>query len=329
MEIPHSLSRISHPAETDKPRVIVICGPTAVGKTAIGIKLARALGGEIISADSMQVYRYMDIGTAKPSIAEQSEVRHHLIDVVNPDQPFDAATYATLGRDALAEVIRSGQTPVVVGGSGLYIKALLRGLFRSDGRDPVLRQRLRAELQAVGAAAMHARLRQCDPASAARLHPNDAVRILRAIEVFEVTGQPISHHQDEHGFTDTPFRALMIGLALERGALYRRIDRRVDAMLEAGLEREVRMLLDRGYGPELKSMQSIGYSHMAAFIIGAINLEECLRTLKRDTRRFAKRQMTWFRSYPEIHWTSAEHPEDLLKLAEDFLRAGEIRTGKF
>ena len=239
---------------------------------------------------------------------------------MDPDEPFDAAAYMALGRQALAELFRRGKTPVVVGGTGLYIKALLYGLFRSDARDPAVRARLRAEAEAVGAAALHARLEQCDPQTAARLHPNDALRILRALEVFEVTGRPISALQQEHRFTDTPFRALCIGLFIEREALYRRIDRRVEAMVAAGLEEEVRTLLAKGYGPELKSMQSIGYSHMAALIAGALDREECLRTLKRDTRRFAKRQMTWFRAYPDIRWAAPEHPQEIIRLAEDFLR---------
>jgi tRNA dimethylallyltransferase len=301
--------------------VIVICGPTAVGKTAAGIHVARALGGEIVSADSMQVYRYMDIGTAKPTAAEQSAVRHHLIDIVDPDEHFDAATYSVWGRQAVTDLIRRGKTPVVVGGTGLYIKALLYGLFRSDARDTVVRARLRGEAEACGAPALHARLSRYDPQTAGRLHPNDAVRILRALEVFEATGRPISELQREHRFGDAPFRALTIGLSLERETLYERIDRRVEAMIAAGLENEVRTLLDKGFGPQLKSMQSIGYSHMTAFIAGAVSREECLRTFQRDTRRFAKRQLTWFRAYPEIRWASPEHPEELIQLASEFLGA--------
>ena len=312
---------LPHPADDGKLRIIVICGPTAVGKTAAGIEVASAVGGEIIGADSMQVYRHMDIGTAKPSAAEQAAVRHHLIDIVDPDAPFDAATYAALGRQSAAEVSRRGRTPVVVGGTGLYIKALLSGLFRSDARDPAVRSRLRAEAESLGPAALHARLGQRDPQTAARLHPNDAVRVLRALEVFEVTGRPLSELQQEHRFADTPFRALTIGLSMEREALYRRIDRRVEAMVAAGLEEEVRRLLAKGYGPELRPMQSIGYSHMAAFIAGSLSREECLRTLQRDTRRFAKRQWTWFRAYPDIVWMPPDQTREIIKLAEAFLRA--------
>lgn len=307
------------PVAAGKPRLIVICGPTAVGKTTAGIAVARAVGGEIVSADSMQVYRFMDIGTAKPTAAEQRAARHHLIDVVDPDEPFDAAAYANLGRRALEGLLRRSKTPVVVGGTGLYVKALLYGLFRSHAADPAVRARLRREAEAGGAAALHARLAQCDPQTAARLHPNDSVRILRALEVFEATGRPISALQHEHRFADAPFCALKIGLTLDRTALYRRIDRRVEDMLAAGLENEVRSLLDRGYGPELKPMQSIGYSHMVALIAGAVSRAECIRTLQRDTRRFAKRQLTWFRADPDIRWHPPQDTNELIRTADEFL----------
>jgi tRNA dimethylallyltransferase len=319
MTIPHSAFRISHPAEAGRPRLIVICGPTAAGKTAAGIEVARAVNGEIIGADSMQVYRYMDIGTAKPTAMEQAAVRHHLIDVVDPDEPFDAAAYLTRGRQALAELFRRGKTPVVVGGTGLYIKALLYGLFRSDARDPAVRARLRAEAEAQGAAALHKRLAQCDPQTAGRLHPNDTVRILRALEVFEVTGRPISALQREHRFGDAPFHTLKIGLSLGRETLYRRIDRRVEAMIATGLEEEVRTLLARGYGPHLKPMQSIGYSHMLAFIAGAVSRADCIRTLQRDTHHFAKRQLTWFRADPDIRWMPPDRRTDLIRKSKQFL----------
>jgi tRNA dimethylallyltransferase len=316
----HRVSIIAEPPSGDKPRLIVVCGPTAVGKTTVGIELARALGGEIISADSMQVYRHMDIGTAKPTAAEQAAVPHHLIDVVDPDEPFDAATYAAQGRQAVAALSQRGRTPVVVGGTGLYVKALLSGLFRSEARDPVVRSRLRAEVESLGPVALYVQLERCDPQTAARLHPNDAVRILRALEVFEVTGRPISELQQEHRFAHTPFCVLKIGLSIDRPTLYERINRRVDAMAAAGLEQEVRSLLARGYGPELRAMQSIGYSHMTRFIAGSFTWEECIRTLKRDTRRFAKRQMTWFRADAEIAWSSPDRLPDLIRRSKEFLR---------
>jgi tRNA dimethylallyltransferase len=302
-----------------RPKVIVVCGPTATGKTAAGIALARALGGEIISADSMQVYRYLDIGTAKPTSAERAAAAHHLIDLVDPDEPFDAARYAALARGMAVALHRRGRVPLVVGGTGLYIKALLHGLFRSDVSDPALRRRLAAEAEAGGIRRLHARLAACDPETASRLHPNDTARVLRALEVFEATGSPISAFHRAHRFAEDPFDALVIGLDVGRERLYERIDRRVDAMLAAGFEEEVRELLARGYGPELNSMQSIGYSHMSALIAGRIDRVEAVRTLKRDTRRFAKRQLTWFRATPGIEWLPPEQTADLVQRCRAFL----------
>lgn len=302
-----------------RPAVVVVTGPTAVGKTAVGIALAQALGTEIVSADSVQVYRYMDIGTAKPTAAERAAVRHHLIDVVDPDEPFDAAGFAALAREAVHALHRAGKPAVVVGGTGLYIKALLRGLVPAAPADPAVRRELREMLAARGPAALHAELGRRDPQSAARLHPHDAVRILRALEVLWVTGRPIGALQAAHRFADAPFRSLTIALAMERPELYARIDRRVEAMLAAGLEAEVRGLLARGYGPELKPMQAIGYSHMLAFIEGRVSRAECERTLKRDTRRLAKRQLTWLRAQSDLVWSPAGRVDLVIDLATEFL----------
>ena len=312
----------SNAAQDARPRLIVICGPTAVGKTGVGIAVAGALKGEVISADSMQVYRGMDIGTAKPTAAERAAVPHHLIDVVAPDEPFDAAHFTRLARPLVRALHAAGTVPVVVGGTGLYLKALLSGLFDAAPVDPEVRRRLAAEAQAAGVPALHARLGEVDPATAARLHPNDRVRILRALEVHASTGRPLSALQREHRFRDAPFAALKIGLTLERGALYERIDRRVDVMVADGLEAEVRGLMARGYDPGLKSMQSIGYSHMAALVAGTVDRAECLRTLKRDTRRFAKRQMTWFRADPGIAWLDPGRVDEVLRRAAAFLAGG-------
>jgi tRNA dimethylallyltransferase len=309
-------------ATRDRPRVVVICGPTAVGKTGVGIAAARALNGEVISADSMQVYRGMDIGTAKPTPAERAVVPHHLLDVADPDEPFDAAHFTRLARPLVYQLHAAGKVPVVVGGTGLYIKALLRGLFAAGQVDPGVRRRLAAEADAQGAPALHARLQAVDPQTAARLHPNDRVRILRALEVYASAGRPISELQQEHRFGESPFTALTIGLTLPREALYARIDARVDAMVAAGLEEEVRGLLVRGYGPGLRPMQSIGYSHMLAAIAGELSRAECLRTLKRDTRRFAKRQMTWFRADLGTVWLDPGRIDEVLRLAAAFLARG-------
>jgi tRNA dimethylallyltransferase len=218
---------------------------------------------------------------------------------------------------------RQGVLPVVAGGTGLYIKALLYGLFPLSRTDPRFRMTLKAEIERHGVGYLHERLRRCDPEAAGRIHPNDTYRIIRALEIFESTGKKLSNIQKKHGFTDEPFRTLKIGLHMEREELYARIDHRVDEMMEAGLLDEVKRLLDRGYGPELKSMQSIGYRHMAEMIEGRISLEEAMRTMKRDTRRYAKRQMTWFGADPEIKWVESSRTDDrtdkLIRLVSEFL----------
>ena len=304
---------------TNKPKVIVICGPTGIGKTAVGIRLAEKLGGEIISADSMQIYRYMDIGTAKPTAAEQNRILHHLVDIVDPDEDFDAVRFAKMARQKVMQLHQRGVMPLVVGGTGLYIKALLQGLFQSNPADPKIRERLMKEVTENGSSRLHDRLKQIDPDAAERLHPNDAYRIVRALETIESTGRSISDHHQDHGFGDEPFHALKICLQIERQKLYDRIDQRVDMMIDAGLLDEVKKLLSMGYSADLKSMQSIGYRHMAAFIEGQLPWDECLRTLKRDTRRFAKRQFTWFGADQEIQWYEPDQADGMIRLVEGFL----------
>lgn len=301
-------------------RLIVICGATATGKTAAAIDVAEQVDGEIVNADSVQVYRYLDIGAAKPTAAERARVRHHLVDVVDPDEAFDAAAFARLGRQAVADIAARGKVPVVAGGTGLYIKALLGGLARRAAADPAVRRRLQRDLAQNGPAALHARLSQVDPPTAARVHPNDAVRIVRALEVYAATGQPLSAHHRDHRFADAPFAAFIVGLDLPRDVLYARIERRVEAMLAQGLEDEVRRLLARGYGPALKAMQSLGYRHMTALIAGRIDRQEAVGTLKRDTRRFAKRQLTWFRANRQIRWVAPADIRSLLPEIKAFLQ---------
>ena len=307
-----------------KPQVIVICGPTGIGKTAVGIALANEYGAEIISADSMQIYRRMDIGTAKPTARELRAARHHLVDICEPDEPFDAAAFVRTARLAAAEIMARKRIPIVVGGTGLYIKAFLHGLFEADAVDPALRARLQNEAVELGSEALYRRLEAVDPAAAQRLHPNDSVRILRALETIETSGKTISKFHSEHEFKDAPYSALKIGLEMDREKLYRRIDQRVDAMLSAGLEGEVRQLLADGFGAELKSMQSIGYRHMVDFIQGRLSREECERTLKRDTRRYAKRQFTWFGGDKEIIWFEPRKLEAMRERIEQFLAAQSL-----
>ncbi len=302
-----------------KPPLIVICGPTGVGKTSTTIRLGQAFGGEIINADSMQVYRRMDIGTAKPTAAEQACVPHHLVDLVDPDHQFNAAAFAARGHTIIARLHQQGKLPFLAGGTGLYIKALLYGLFDTVPRDQPLRKRLKEELDQRGSQQMHSRLAACDPLTAARLHPNDKVRILRALEVFESTGRPMVAWQQEHRFSETHYRVLKIGLTRERSQLYQRIDQRVDVMLAQGLEAEVRELLNNGYPSSLKSMQSIGYRHLCDYLEGRSSLETAVRTLKRDTRRYAKRQLTWFMADPEILWFEPEQTVSIAETIEGFI----------
>jgi len=307
--------------DKSKPKVIVICGPTGSGKTAAAINLAVRFNGQIISADSMQIYRYMDIGTAKPTRLEQQQVQHHLIDVVAPDEPFNAARYAEMTQDLIRRLQPQGIVPFVVGGTGLYIKALLKGLFQVEPVDPEVRSRLKNEAAVHGNAYLHRRLGDCDPETARRIHPNDTYRILRALEIHELTGKSISRFQSEHGFSEKPFSVLKIGLDIDRIELYERINGRVDHMIAAGLLQEVNTLFDRGYAPTLKSMQSLGYRHLIDFIQGRLSWAEAVRTFKRDTRRYAKRQLTWFKADGEINWVAAEDTPRMLDLIHNFLTA--------
>jgi len=301
---------------TDKPNVIVICGPTGIGKTAAAINVAEAFGGQIISADSMQIYRYMDIGTAKPTPEEKARVPHYMIDIVDPDEDFDAAMFAEIARKKIAELHENHIPAIVAGGTGFYIKSLVHGLFQGVTADSEIRTRLKQEAEVNGGECLHERLRWYDPDTAAKIHPHDIFRIVRAIEVYELTGKPLSEYHETHQFAEEPFHVLKIGLDMEREMLYERINRRVDAMIAAGFENEVRKLLDMGYSPELKSMQSIGYRHLAEFIQGKMSYEEAVRTLRRDTRRYAKRQMTWFKADPQIIWIPPENSYEIRTLVK-------------
>lgn len=305
--------------------LIIISGPTCVGKTDAAIALAEPLGAEIISADAMQVYRYMNIGTAKPTEQQRARVPHHLIDVANPDEPFSAALFKTMADAVIREVHQKGRPIFVVGGTGLYIKALVRGLFPGQEQDGVVRKRLKHEAETVGLDALYQRLQKVDPAAAARIHPKDTYRIIRALEVHHVTGQPISHHQKVHGFRHFRYRTLKIALAPDRNTLYDRINRRVDLMLASGLLEEVKWLLAQGYPSTLKSMRSIGYRHMGDYLEGRTPWDETIRLFKRDTRRYAKRQLTWFRADPEILWVQPGQTDDMRRRINSFLTGQHLR----
>ena len=301
-----------------KPRIVVILGPTGVGKTAMALALAGRLGGEIISADSMQVYRGMDIGTAKPTPEERLLIPHHLLDVVDPDEPFDASRYCTLARGIVDCLQGEGKPVFVVGGAGLYIRALLGGLIDGPGADESLRQSLKDEGKRRGTSHLYDKLQARDPLAAQGISPHDAIRIIRAIEVLELTGRSIVNHQRDHRFLTQPYEVLKIGLMLAREELLVRIDGRAERMIAAGFVGEVKRLLDKGYDRSLKPMQSLGYRHLTAYLSGEVDLDGAIRLIKHDTRRYAKRQMTWFATDREILW-----------LAPDDIDAAAERVGRF
>jgi len=287
--------------------LLVIVGPTAVGKTALAIALAQALGGEIVSADSRQVYRGMDIGTAKPSAAERAAAPHHLIDVVDPDEEFSLARYQDLATEAIAEIAARGRLPLLVGGTGQYLAALLEGWqIPRVAPQPELRAALEREAAQLGAAALHARLALADPAAAAGILPTNVRRVIRALEVYELTGRPISEQQQKH---PPPYRAKTLWLTRPVAELYDRIDARVDAMLAAGLVAEVRGLAERGFGWELPAMSGLGYREFQPYFAGQATLEDAVMRLKFDTHAFARRQPGWFRRLPAITQLPADTPD--------------------
>jgi tRNA dimethylallyltransferase len=305
-----------------KPLVVIV-GPTAAGKSQIAILVAKALGTEVLTADSRQVYRGMDIGTDKPTAAERQGVPHRLIDLVDPDQPFNTGEFRRQAVTEIARLHHEGRVPLLVGGTGLYVRTVLRGLWEGPPADWEFRRSLEREAGVKGADWLYRRLVQVDPESARRLHPNDRVKIVRALEVHHLLGRPLSEEHKRHAFADTPFVPLLIGLTRERTALYRRVDDRVELELAKGLVEETKQLMDRGYGRQLGSMKGLGYKQMAGYLAGDYDYDEAVRRLKRDTRRFAKRQMTWFRKEPGMQWRSVEDTESPAQVAERIV--GEVR----
>ena len=298
-----------HLIQTRHP-VVAIVGPTAIGKSRVGIEVAKRLQTEVLTADSRQVYREMDVGTDKPTLSERQGVPHRLIDLVNPDQSFNAGDFRQAAILEISRLHQTGTLPLVIGGTGLYIRALLRGLCPGPPADWGLRQRLAQDAAKHGPQFLFEQLQGVDPELARRLHPHDQPKIQRALEVFAILGKPFSQVQAEHQFSDMPYPYLIIGLTMDRPTLYERIETRVELEIEKGLVQETQRLLDRGYDRELGSMKGLGYKQFSGYLAGEYSYTEAVRILKRDTRHFAKRQMTWFGKEPGIQWLFID-PSDL------------------
>ena len=311
MAIPtKSMRRLSETQVRFKP-VVVIVGPTAVGKSRIAVEVAKAFETEVLTADSRQVYRGMDVGTDKPAPEERQGIPHRLIDLVGPDESFNAGLYRRQAIDEIERLYRDRRLPLVVGGTGLYVRTLLKGLCDAPSTDPIVRAALKQEAEDQGHDRLYARLVEVDPVAASRLHPRDESKVLRALEVYQLSGRRMSEFQQEHGFAERPFSTLMIGLNRDRDALYRRIEERIDWQLAHGLIEETKQLLDQGYQRDSAAMKGLGYRQVAEHLAGVYDSAEMVRRFKRDTRRFSKRQMTWFRKEPGIQWLTIEESESV------------------
>ena len=286
---------------SERKPLLVIAGPTASGKSALAIFLAGVFNGEVISADSMQVYEGMDIGTARPSKEELAMAPHHMFSIISPGEPFSVGEYVRLVRPLIDRMHKHGKLPIIAGGTGLYIRAVVDGLCEAPRADREIRRKLLKEEEDHGKGYLYKRLCEVDPVSAGRIESNDTVRILRALEVYEISGMPISEIQSAHGFLEGQYDYFMIGLTMDRKELYKGIEGRVDRMIEMGLESEVKGLMGKGYESFLL-MNGLGYKQIAGYIKGWYSLDEAVNLLKRDTRRYAKRQLTWFRRDNRIRW---------------------------
>jgi tRNA dimethylallyltransferase len=314
-------------AQGGKIRLGLIVGPTGTGKSALALAVAERMGAEIVNADSRLFYRGMDLGTAKPSAEDRRRVPHHLVDIAAPDEPLDVAGFRELARRAIDGIAARGRPVIVAGGSGLYLRVLRGGIFGGPPASSEIRRELAAQAAEHGVASLHARLSEIDPEAAVRISVNDLYRIIRALEVFRLTGIPISAHQRRHGFDSAEYDTLTIGLEMPRDSLYAAIDRRFDAMVAAGLVEEVRALIAAGYRVDTPPLHAIGYRQIASSLRGELALAEAIALAKRETRRLAKRQLTWFRRDPEIAWLDAERGrEEALKRLQDFLAPAAARS---
>ena len=300
--------------------LVIMCSPTATGKTELAIELASIFGGEILSADSLQVYRYLDIGTAKPSIEQRNKIRHHMIDVVNPDEEFNAAIYTEQARTIIDNLFSQGKPVFVVGGTGLYIRALLRGIIDTPAVDDKIRNHYRELRDLHGKEYLYQLLKRRDAQAALKIKPNDSIRVIRALEVLEQSGESIIEMQKRHSFADCPYATYKIGLQFDREELKNRIVRRTEKMVAAGLLGEVKNLLDRGYSGKLKPLQSLGYKQVIEFLSGKYDWETALHLIARNTWHYAKRQMTWFAADKEINWYNPDNLDNIKINIETFRR---------
>lgn len=295
--------------------ILILCGPTAVGKSALALELAEKFNAEIVSADSQQIWRELDIGTAKPSPQDRARVPHHLIDVASPEEKFDVARYAALADAAIADICGRGRMPLVAGGAGMYLRILLCGLCEAPPRNADVREALMDRAQSEGLPSLFEELKKMDPVAAQKIHPNDKTRIVRALEVHAVTGQTLSQFQKAHAFRQPRYEALQIGLNCDRAELHQKIERRVDWMIANGWGEEVRELL-KFYSPDCQALQSIGYKQLVAHLQGRTPLEEAVKEIKQQTRAFARRQLTWFRADKKIRWFDTSQKSDIEKLLD-------------
>ncbi len=300
-------------------KIIIICGPTGVGKTEVSIQLAKKLNGEIVVADSQAILKGFDIGTAKPTEEEQKQIPHHLIDVAEYGETFDAAKFSMLADEVIDDIFSRGKQPIIAGGSGLYIKAILHGLMNAPKRDDRFRKKLQERIESEGLETLYQELKKIDSTRAGKIHPNDAIRIIRALELYHLTNKAPSELANLHQFQEEKYQSFKIGLNLPREELYERIDRRVLQMIEAGWVEEVRELLQRGYDLIQGRTQTIGYSILAGYLKGDFDFEMAIGQIQKETRQLAKRQLSWFRGDKEIQWYDPHNFEEILEVCKNFL----------
>lgn len=301
-------------------QILVVAGPTASGKTSLAVRLAQEYGGEVISADSMQIYQHMNIASAKPTTEEMEGIPHHLLDFVSPFDPFSVADYVKLAKEKIEDILSRGKLPIVAGGTGLYISSLVDNIeFTDEARDPKIREELIARCEKEGIEPLYARLKEIDPEAAAAIHPNNHKRVIRALEIFETTGITLTEQNERSRKNPPDFSSYMLALCPPRDVLYERIHQRVDIMVEQGLFDEAKALQEMGLTRDMQSMQGIGYKEAFDFLNGILSQEECITEIKKATRHYAKRQLTWFRRDARYHWVNPLDESDVKAAMEGFV----------